>query len=359
MTKPEQRQQAQLAFVKSGRELEAGNISNLPLPLASFLEPEKLSPVALHEGLTGRIYCIQSETGPLNIKLKKAETLVNNVDGQTAFLNEIQRRSEIEAMRAAGESMPGLVETVYASYKKGIIISRWISGNIIQEFTLPLIEQLYRTLFALDQTGIMEYDLCRGNILVNDEGCPILFDFGYAYRFEPAHDLNPDGLNLPQFHPVERLESRSLMQFLMDMEHINGRKQALDFFRGVKELASAYYEKRLAWLESLPADPVVLTWQKGFLTFWEKGMTSDQTLEDLYMLETFRSYKMDLEDDLHGQTCTKDTLKKAERILEYLKNHFTFLKENNAFFWGDEKLDASELLNLYMEKRKKAEQWQI
>lgn len=75
----------------------------------------------------------------------------------------------------------------------------------------------------------------------------MFFDFGYMYPYNPLIHYNSDGKQLPIFHLCERLESRSLMQYLMDIE--NDSSLMIETFENTKRLALEAYSKKLIWLK--------------------------------------------------------------------------------------------------------------
>ncbi len=83
-----------------------------------------------------------------------------------------------------------------------------IDGEPIHQLTPPLIAQLFTTLEACEEQGLMEWDLCSGNLLVDRQEQLWLFDFGYMYPFDPLREFNSNGLADPLFHFVERFETR-------------------------------------------------------------------------------------------------------------------------------------------------------
>ena len=91
------RQQAQLAFATSDQPLIVGDVAACPLPPAELAALTTDSPLVVEHfggGLTARVLhlCIDGEH--YTLKQKRAEALVRNIDGETSFLNEVQRRAE-------------------------------------------------------------------------------------------------------------------------------------------------------------------------------------------------------------------------------------------------------------------------
>lgn len=355
------RRKAQLEFLASGSEIEAGDPSLLPLSLHELLEVSETSPCVekhIGSGLTAGVFRLDIGGRRWNLKKKRNEILVKNADGQTSFLNEVQRRRDFELLKKkdAG-AFKGVVDTAYASLRHGIIVSPWIEGAPVKRYTRAVISDLFNTLYHIETAGLFEYDLCPGNILLQNDGTVRLFDFGYMYPFSPLREYNADGMELPIFHPVERFETRSFMQYLMDIEDSAGRAAALDEYRVEKEAAVEYYHRILRWLNSNGADPAIISWKSGIVELWEKGLATAAALEDLYSLESLRSYILDIHDDVGGRSCTPETLKKADRVVSAFEAGRVTPSGLPAFSWGDEYLGRDSLIHKYRDLREKAREY--
>ncbi|ERI51602.1 hypothetical protein N878_22120 [Pseudomonas sp. EGD-AK9] len=312
MTPQQQRRQSQLAFAASGAELAVGSPADCPLPLDQLLATRPDSPwVRRHfaGGLTAEVY--QLEAGGRLWTLKRARTpcKVRNPDGQTSFLNEVQRRGELQALKRQadwGEALAGIVETRYASYRQGLLLSPWIAGEAIDEWDERRLLQLFDSLRALLQLGFFEWDLCPGNLL--DDGRIRLFDFGYMYRFEPLQSFNSNGLLSPQHHGAERFETRCYYAHLLRLEHRRGQSAALAALELEKRIALDCYQRLHRELSTRGASATVLAWLDGIIDQWRTALRGG--LDGLYLREAWRSHLSDLQDDLGGQTCTPLTLQR-------------------------------------------------
>jgi len=363
MGKADERRKNQIEFLACGGEIEVGNAAGLPLDISDLLGIDEGSGyVEAHigSGLTADVYKLKINGEFWNLKKKRGDILVKNIDGQTSFLNEVQRRRDFERLKKENPAAySGIVDTAYASLKNGIILSPWIDGGPIKKYSRAVFSGLFNTLFNIEIAGLFEYDLCPGNLLLQNDGTVRLFDFGYMYPYDPLTEYNPDGLQFPIFHPVERFESRSFMQYLMDVEHECGMDSALSEFRAEKEEALNYYRKKAAWLEenAAAAEVLSLTWR--FIDGWEAGLAGRAALEKLYAIESFRSFVLDIHDDVGGKSCTRETLKKIEKVIHTIGSLHPLLIENQGLFWGDEKLSRHELLARYGEIKKLVVEYQL
>jgi len=357
------RRNKQLEFLASGNDIEAGDASLLPISLPELLEVNECSPCVekrIGSGLTADVFMLAAGGRRWNLKKKRAEILVKNADGQTSFLNEVQRRRDFEMLKKKNASAyGGVVDTAYASLKHGIIVSPWIEGAPVKKYTPEIISDLFNTLFHIETAGLFEYDLCPGNILVQKDRTVKLFDFGYMYPFSPLSEYNADGMELPLFHPVERFETRSFMQYLMDIEDEKDRAAALEEYRMEKELALEYYRRSLSWLRSNGADQAIINWKSDIVELWGKGLKNTAELENLYALESLRSYILDIHDDVGGRSCTAETLKKADRVISAFESGGAVLSSVPALSWGDENSGRAELIHKYRRLREKAVEYQI
>ncbi len=357
----EKRRKSQLDFLQSKQEIEVGKKSNLPLSIEEILKINSNSSCVeevFSSGLTAIVYKININKRFYNLKKKRENILVKNVDGQTSFLNEVQRRKNFFDFKSTEpENFSHIVDTVYASLNNGFILSEWIEGEKISHFTEKNISDIFKTHLEIEKKGLFECDLSLGNLLLDKNNEVRFFDFGYMYPYNPLIHYNSDGKELPIFHLCERLESRSLMQYLMDLE--NQPQQMMQTYETTKKLALETYLAKLHWLEKNNAAQDVIDWQKSFIKLWEFGLLSQSNLLNVYELESFRSYVLDVHDDISGKSCTPLTIKKIDKIIEKIKSNFTFLKSQNGLFWGDETLSFSDISNKYLKMREKVIEYQI
>jgi len=356
-TDPGLRREFQQKFDESGEDLIIGSLEGFPLPLEDLLAIDETSSlvVEVHDsGLSGTVYRLDLEGKSYALKVK-GESQVRNIDGRTSFLNEIQRRKELLSLKRGNpRKYRGIVDTIYAHYRKGIILSHWIEGGPLRVVDPVFLESLYQTLWAMEQGGIFEYDLCGGNLLVGPDNRICFNDFGYSYRYNPLVEYNPDGRDNPVFHSAERFESRFFMNYLYKVERWIGLEAALKLYRWNMEAASVVYGEKLQWLQDQGADKEVIQWVAGIIKRWESG-----PIEELYRLDLFRSSIMDVHDDITGKTCTPGTLEKILFVQKEASEKYPQLKEAGMFFWGDENKTLPELLAGYKVMEKKVRQYQL
>ncbi len=361
MNREQTRHAEQLAFVASGAELEVGQAQDCPLPveqLAATTGSEDYVISDLGGGLTAHVYHIQAAGQEWTLKRARAECLVQNVDGQTSFLNEVQRRADITQLKnnpATADRMAAVVDTQYASFQHGIILSPWIAGVPVENWDERQLTELFAAMSELLLAGLFEWDFCAGNLL--DDGHIRLFDFGYMYRFDPLQDFNSNGRDAPLFHGAERFETRCYFAHLLNLEQTQGQTAALSAYRLEKEIALAAYQRLLAQLKVRGVHAAVAEWLQGFITRWQHALRYD--LASLYLSEGWRSHRLDLDDDLRGQTCTPLTLKRLDWLETTARENYRELKSLDAFFWHDADLSASALLAELNAARPKVEGWQI
>jgi hypothetical protein len=328
MTPEQQRQQAQLAFAASNTDIQIGQPADCPLPIEQLLATEATSPwVRRHfaSGLTAEVYQIEADGRLWTLKRARAQCKVQNLNGQTSFLNEVQRRAELQALKqqpAWSEALSGIVATQYASYRQGLLLSPWIAGETVQKWDERRLLQLFASLSALLQLGFFDWDLCPGNLLY--DGQIRLFDFGYMYRFDPLSEFNSNGLLTPQCHAAERFETRSYYAYLLDLEQRQDSAVALSALELEKRIALDCYQRLRQTLAQREASHNVLTWLDGIIGDWQQALRHD--LDSLYLREAWRSHWSDLDDDLQGQTCTALTLQRLDWLTDCLDAQATDLQ---------------------------------
>jgi hypothetical protein len=364
MTLESSRQRTQLEFIASGRELAVGAPRNCPLPPEQLARTRGDEPyvVATHDaGLTARVFRVRLGGRDWALKIARAEARVRNVDGRTSFLNELQRRSEFEALKSlpgGRERFAGIADTTYASLRLGLIVSPWIAGGAPGNWDARRLTQLFETGIELIAHGFFEWDLSPGNLL--DDGVQLrLFDFGYLYRFDPRKHFNSagDGTSAPQFHLAERFETRNYFVWLLELEAGQGTPAALAAYRLEKSVALDAYRRLHARLAAQQASATVLDWLDRITRRWNAALASD--LGPLYLAEGWRSHRLDLDDDLHGRSCTPMTLRRADWLLAALRGRFGELQRANAFDAEESAMDVAALLRRYEARRRQAQAWQL
>lgn len=357
----EQRRKYQLDFLSSKQDIEVGIKNNLPLSMEEILKIDKDSKYVeqvFENGLTAIVYKIKVNNQLYNLKKKRNHILVKNIDGQTSFLNEVQRRKNFyDFKQAEPEKFANIVNTIYASLNLGFILSEWIDGEIVSQFDEKSISDIYRTHFEIEKKGLFECDLSQNNLLIDKHNNIRFFDFGYMYPYNSLFHYNSDGKETPIFHLAERFESRSLMQYLMNIE--SNQELMFQTFEFDKKIALETYINKYDWLIKNNADLEVIHWQKEFINQWSYGLKSRDNLKEIFELESFRSYVLDVEDDISGKSCTPMTIKKIERILQNIKYNYNILESQNGLFWGDEKLSQTELYDKYKRIEEKVLEYQI
>jgi hypothetical protein len=364
MDRETERRQLQLDFVLSGEDIVIGDEQTLPLPLTTLLQTNEQSSYVVKSytgGLTAKVYHIRIAGKDWNLKLKREPSLVKNVDGETSFLNEVQRRRDFQILQQnpdCRDAFSRVVTTRYASFRQGIMVSPWLKGHVLNEFNESVLSQLFDTLVNFELQGFMEWDLSPGNI-VYDGHQVSLFDFGYCYRFDPLTEFNSGGLTAPLFHSVERLETRNFFGYLLRQEENWSERQIMALFELEKRLALQAYEYKYYELKRLGAQSQILDWLKAIIQRWRIALSTATSLDDLFLVESFRSHLLDVYDDLHGESCTAMTLKRLTRIEQILQNRFTALKRLDGLFFGDEKMSQSELLMRTAKQRAEAQKFQL
>lgn len=358
----ENRRQNQLLLLQSTYELQVGSIDSIPFTKEelSLISRGYKDVVEVYDsGCTAIVYKVQKNGKLYNVKKKRKEIAVQNVDGQTSFLTEVQRRYDFERLRHGNKILRnGLVKTYYASFQEGIIVSEWIDGHHPTILDRHFFQNLFTLVFTLEQHGFFDWDLSMGNILVHHENVT-LFDFGYCYPFDSLHMFNPDGLSLPQFHFVERFESRSFVQYLYEYGLTHDQQAVTAIYRIEKEEALAIYQHKLDFLVNNQANKAVIHFYQQQIQRYKDCLRSDELLWKDYILERCKSYIIELHDDLSGHTCTKRTLNKCDQLVLDIQNYEYLLKEEKVLSEEECKMTLSQLLERYKEMRKEIIRYQF
>ncbi|EJL6568136.1 phosphotransferase [Vibrio navarrensis] len=358
------RQKQQTEFEASGDNIEVGTPENCPLDpsvLANITEASDYVTKSIDSGLTAEVYQLTINNKKYTLKKKRASALVSNVDGKFSFLNEVQRRADFYKLKSnhdGHELLTNIVDTVYANYRLGIILSPWIEGEPLETLNKDIFRQILETTSLCEQYGLMEWDLCEGNILINEDDKVFLFDFGYMYPFNPLVDINSNGMSDPIFHSVERFETRFFFGWLLDRDNLS-EDEKITLFSDLKSVAIDVFNKKISWLNANNASPEVIQHFQNIVNKWSEALKSSNALKNLYRAESFRSHVLDIEDDLHGKSCTKKTLARIDHVLDSIADHYEFLNSNNCLFYGNTDKSRQDLFETYKNKYKLAHQYLI
>lgn len=352
----QQRQQDNVAFIASGSEFSFGAASDCPLPLDQLRQLHANSPgveALMSSGLTAVVLRLRVGTRCFAIKKARQRCLVQNLDGQTSFLNELHRHAELRALRETGVDLPGVVAPVYGSLRHGMVVAPWIDGQHPTDGSLRPLTQLLSTGCQLLEHGFFEWDFCAGNLL--DDGAQLwLFDFGYMYRFDPLTQFNSagDGTNCPRHHLAERIEGRYLFGNLLRVEQHDGLAAAVEQFVAFKRLALQAYIGLHTRLVARGASELVLAHYQALITSWTHALSAHPRL--LYLRDGWCAHSSDLDDDLHGQSCTARTLQRADWLLDSIQHHHGALLETEALSPSDRQHKQHALHHHYQAKRERA-----
>ncbi|MDN3921961.1 hypothetical protein [Roseateles violae] len=331
-----QRQRRNLDFLASGAEFDFGDAADCPLPPAELAALQADSPgveAVVTGGLSAEVLKLRVGERLFAVKKARPQCRVRNVDGQTSFLNELQRHAELRAL-----ALPGVLKPVYGSLRHGLIVSPWIAGGNPQRFDQRQTAQLLESGCALVAAGFFEWDFSPGNLL--DDGRRLwLFDFGYLYRFDPLSQYNSAGMgnDCPQFHLAERIISRHLSGQLLMLDDT----EALPAFRDFIGLALPAYEGLQRQLRERGARAHVLSWLETIMAAWRAGLDGD--LGPLFLQQCWQAHAHDLDDDLRGQSCTARTLRRAEWLAQTAEREHATLKHSGALPAALAQLDANAL----------------
>ena len=358
----ERRHAEQSALLDAGAEIEVGSAADAPLPidaLAAVRGDEPYVVESFHGGLTATVHRLRLSGRDWALKLARRESRVLNVDGRLAFVNELQRRADflrLKAQPGGKERFAAITDTTYASLRRGLMISPWLEGGPVREWDERNLAQVIGALLACAEAGLFDWDPSPGN-LVDDGRSLRLFDFGYLYPFDPRHHFNSagTGLDAPQFHPAERFETRTYFAHLLALERDAGSVAALAAYRVEKSIALEAYRRHRAALARLGASAGVLARLDTLTGRWQAALAG--ALDGLYLAEGWRSHSLDLEDDLHGRSCTPTTLARADWLIDKVAHAHDALVAVDALQGADRACSAVELLARYRGRRAQAEAW--
>jgi tRNA A-37 threonylcarbamoyl transferase component Bud32 len=358
-----QRRKKQLDFYQSDKNIVIGDVKDLPISIEELIDVTADSAIVekvFDSGLSAIVYKLKIGRDYYTLKKVREKILVENVDGQTSFLNEVQKRKILfECKKSNQDLYDGIVDTLYANFRKGIILSKWIEGNEVVFYNEAILNHLFKTMFAMMRAGIFENDPTTGNIVCKDDRIT-LFDFGYAYEMDPLKDINMEGFEAPVLHPAERFEARAFMIHLFDIEQIHGIEKACSLYRVEKRVASKQYKDYAKWVSDRKGNSRVVDYFDEIANTWDVALETSEDTLTLYQTEKFRSFLVDVIDDISGKSCTPDTLLKVEYVSSYLGNNYSQLLESGALQFEDmNTLGYSDLVEKFNDFKISVELYQL
>ncbi|MGL5813301.1 MAG: hypothetical protein ACRCYW_08245 [Aeromonas sp.] len=316
------RQARLLQMLERKEEIRIGRERDCPLPLAQLLKLTEDHPDVLRvyrHGLTAEVFHLKVEGHHWCLKRRRADSLVANVDGQTAFLTELERRREIESLRELHPTiLSHVVCTCFGSARAGVLVSPWLRGEPVKTLNRRNLAQMLAVQAELARWGWFDWDPSPGNLL--DDGQQIsVFDFGYMWPFDPRHEFNSNGLADPEFHVPERLETRTLSGLWLD------ERDPLPLFRHWRTLCLAWAAGELQYLHREGASPAVLARVQALQERWLAALGSDEALAANWWRDMYRSHRLDIDDDLSGKSCGPLTLRRLDWLEEAVRDHYPSL----------------------------------
>ena len=279
-------------------------------------------------GLTARVFRIHAAGRDWTLKKARAQAGVHNVDGQTSFLNEIQRRADLTRLKAGpggAQRFAGIVDTQYASLRRGILLSPWIEGTMVRGLGRALARPVVRaTRRALPRRLVRVGSVPRQH--------PRRRPASHVVRLRLHVPLRPADAVQQRRRRHERTavppgrafrDAQLLRAAAGDWSRSRECRAALAAFREEKAAALQACERLQAELAARGASPAAIERFAILNARWREALRGDAAA--LYLAENWRSHVLDLEDDLHGRSCTPMTLRRADWLLAALQEHFEAL----------------------------------
>jgi len=163
------RQARLLRMLESKQEIRIGREQDCPLSVAKLVRLKEDHPAVLkvyRHGLTAEVFHLKVEGHHWCLKRRRHDSLVANVDGRTAFLTELERRREIEALRELHPTiLANVVCTCFGSARAGVLVSPWLRGVPVHELNERNLAQMLAVQAELAHWGWFDWDPSPGNLL--------------------------------------------------------------------------------------------------------------------------------------------------------------------------------------------------
>ena len=304
------------------------------------------------EGTDGIIYKIRNKHAKeFALKVKKQKYMLETHE-ENPYNHELEIRRQLYNRR-----IKGIIPTIYASTKDGILLSEWNTGCFIEN-QLPSkgginkekIESALNVLLELEMKGFFDWYVNINNILyVEDEA--YLFDFGYMYTFDVLTEFNPNGIKEPYFSMFQIYQDKHLMHYVTRLEKLSQKKVAFDIYRAYITLLEKAYDKKIATLLKLGSASYIINENKRKQAFIRKVLMQDSntayTLKSQYIIDKYRSHKLNIESNRRGKYYNNIFLTRCHLMIELIEESYEMLKINDAFLWEDIGYKKEKLLENY------------
>ncbi len=319
------RQARLLRMLESKEEIRIGRERDCPLPLAQLVKLKDTHPAVIkvyRHGLTAEVFHLKVEGHRWCLKRRRQDSLVANLDGKTAFLTELERRREIEALRELHPTiLSHVVCTSFGSARAGVLVSPWLRGVPVHQLNERNLAQMLEVQGELARWGWFDWDPSPGNLLDDGEQISV-FDFGYMWTFDPRFEYNSNGLVDPQFHVPERLETRTLSGLWLD------EADPLPQFRYWRELCLKWVKREIHHLiregASARCWPACMPCKGSGAPHWRATRRWSPTGGGTCIAATGSMWPM----ISSGQSCGPLTLRRLDWLMQAVTEHYPLLVDN-------------------------------
>ncbi|PJG60769.1 hypothetical protein [Aeromonas cavernicola] len=313
------RQARLMNMLERQEEISVGRERDCPLPVTQLLELKESHPSVLklyQHGRTAEVFHLKLNGRHWCLKRCRQEALLAHPDGKTAFLTELERRREIEALRELHPTLlANVVCTSFGSAQAGILVSPWLRGEPVHCLNERNLAQMLDVEAELARWGWFDWDPNPSNLL--DDGEQIsLFDFGYMWTFDPRFEYNSNGLLDPEFHVVERLETCTLSGLWL------AEVAPLPQFRYWRELCLKWVQRETDHLTRAGASALVLDRLHQLQRQWTAALASDDELTRNWLHDMYRSHRLNVISTQEGTSSDPLVQDRLDWLLRVLTDHY-------------------------------------
>ncbi|MGL5225657.1 MAG: hypothetical protein ACRC8Q_10125, partial [Aeromonas sp.] len=273
------------------------------------------------QGLTTEVFHLKIDGHHWCLKRRRPDARAASLDDQTAFLTELERRREIEALRELHPTvLPHAVCTSFGSARAGVLVSSWLRGEPVRQLNARNLTQMLAAQGELARWGWFDWDPSPDNLLDDGEQISV-FDFGRMWTFDPRFEFHSNGMVDPQYHVPERLETCTLSGLWLDEPH------PLAQFRHWREACVLWVKHEINHLTRDGASGPVLARLHNLQQEWSIALASDEALAANWWRDMYRSHRLMVVAFLDDPRISRDPfiLRRLDWLTQALTDHYPLL----------------------------------
>ena len=293
---------------------------NIPTTLNKAIDIIPIISEIHTSGSTSIVYKLMHEAECYAIKIQKSERY------SAFFQNEIGvRLIAIEGDRV-------LTQTLFASEEIGVIMSKWIQGEIIKNISDMNIWAAFNKSLLLTtemaKKGLYDDDFTPSNIIYTNE-CAKLIDAGTLFLYDPEVNINPFDDELFFYNTFTRLLYKNIMVYFIRLERIGRGEKAY-------ELYGIFLPLFIDALRELPINihnPTILKHYESICNYYDANYQDNKYLS--YIRDKYLCHVFILMENINDNYYDRNTIIRLHELICLININYDILKKRHFLIYED------------------------